>query len=311
MEKIDELLQELSTKKNVNISPIKNGSYETLESFWENFLKPLLPDKSIVLKWHELLMKYVNDSEAIFAIRAYHNWPNKKHNDTDLRRGFYTKINNKDYSFFFTDNYFATYFEKMLSNNYVPDYNSFKASMLNHQFPARFGRSTKAEKSKALYDINAKNDPGFQKNGYKLSHLVDVGNNYWINNENFSLTRLLDIYELRGKYSDWKRDTYNSNNYVRHMTITDNFFELKKIMVAHFLRFIHPFNYILTPRKSFQSFDGVSITRKDIGEYQPLLDYISNKYHEMYGDAFVEYKKLLLSEPKSQKDIKINLTITV
>lgn len=291
--------------------PITKNTYETLDDFWDNFIKPLLPQKDTVLKWHAIIKKYVNDDSPVFAIRTYHNWTDKNHNNKELRRGFYTIVDNLDYSFFFTDNFFVAYFEKMVLDNYVPEYDEFKEMMKNHQFPARYWKASCEEKEKALYNINAQN-PGFMKHKYKISHIIDVGDNYWIGNEKKSIKKICNEYNLRGDYLDWKNESKSINDkyFVRHITINDSNPKLKEIFKEHFLRFVDPLNYILTPSKSIQIFTNSKIAHNDIGEYDNFKEYTKNKFKEIYGDIYIDYLNMLhYKEPETMGKIKINLQI--
>lgn len=293
------------------LTPIVKNTYETLDDFWDNFIAPLLPQKDTVLKWHEIIKKYINDDSPVFAIRAYHNWADKKHDNKELRRGFYTVIDNLDYSFFFTDNFFVSYFEKMVLDNYVPKYDEFTDMMKNHQFPARYWKSSKEEKERALYNIAAQN-PGFMKHKYKISHIIDVGDNYWISGENKSIKKICDDYNLRGNYQDWKDESKSKDDkcFIRHITIEDSNPKLKEIFKEHFLRFVDPLNYIITPSKSTQIFTNLKIAYNDIGEYDKFKEYTKNKYKEIYGDIYSDYLNMLhYKEPETIGKTKINLQI--
>ena len=47
--------------------------------------------------------------------------------------------------------------------------------------------------------------------------------------------------------------------------------DLRKILVAHFLRIVHPFNSFLVPQKKHLSYNG-----KNIGEEPELINYVKN-----------------------------------
>ena len=104
------LSKKLETINNPRIPGVVSGYSETIKDFWDDFIQPLLPDKKVVIRFYEMLLKYVNDPDAVYALRAFFNWKdNKVRDNKDLRRGF---LNDTDlgYSFFYTDNYFAAYF---------------------------------------------------------------------------------------------------------------------------------------------------------------------------------------------------------
>ena len=101
------------------------------------FLLELI-SKEIISQWCNLLYRYIDDSNVVFAIRKFGD--RGRNGDYDLRRGFYT-LTNKDYSFFYTDNYFSAYFFKMAFDGFVPNYEEFKNLLISRKFPARFGQS--------------------------------------------------------------------------------------------------------------------------------------------------------------------------
>src|SRR5690554_5306452 len=140
------------------IPELRDGHSNTIELFWEDFIKPLLPDKDCVLKWNELLIRYSKEPDAVYAIRAFFNWSNRHvevERGDELRRGFLTIPNNATYKYFYTDNFFAAYFQKMALDNYCPTIEEFKDMMQSRKFPARFGRSCHLERVKASYKIDA------------------------------------------------------------------------------------------------------------------------------------------------------------
>ena len=148
------LSKELASINSQNrVSQIQSGSDKTIDDFWTSFIEPALPDKNVVIKWFELLSDYVDQEDAVFALRCYGNWGSyQAKDDYTLRRGFYN-LTDKDYSFFYTDNFFAAYFAKMAVDNYVPTLSEFKTMMQTREFPARFGRSASVERAKAAYSI--------------------------------------------------------------------------------------------------------------------------------------------------------------
>jgi hypothetical protein len=67
--------------------------------------------------------------------------------------------------------------------------------------------------------------------------------------------------------------------------------EEKSLVKAHFLRFIDPLNYYVTPSPKYEK-NSVS---PRIGEYSVLNYFMNNKYEELYGTKFMnEYKKMAL-----------------
>lgn len=179
----------------------------------------------------------------------------------------------------------------MAIDNYIPDYKEFKDCMLNRTFPARFGRSTKEEREKAAYSIDGKygKDPGFGRAGYKIAHIINSGKEFIYNNKKYTIKEICDSYFPRGKYIDWNIDK-KLNCYVRHIDVGN--YE-KKLLIAHFMRFICPLNYVFTPKKSKQKIKG-KVYGNDIAESLLLQRCAIKNMHKRYGSIYKEYLKLVL-----------------
>lgn len=291
--------------KNIDKPPlplVKTGSDETIEGFWNNFVLPLLPDKDVSISIYHMLLRYINEPDAVYAIRSFGSWSNRKHDNKELRRGFFNTTDS-GYSFFYTDNFFAAYFCKMAIDGYVPDYAEFKQAMISREFPARFGPyDSKFEKEKAAYSIDGKKgrDPLFSKKGYKIAHIINTGENFWVNGENLKIKQICEMYYPRGNYNDWKldRDSYGSL-YVRHLGKMKP--EAKEIIKAHFLRFICPLNYILTPGKNHH-ITVKKVLNKDIAESPELQQYAMEQFRIIYGSDYEDYLKHLMIAPISEID---------
>ena len=104
------LQEKLNAIREPRIPNIEVGSSETIAEFWDAFVAPKLIPVEYVREWWDLLKRYVEEPDALFAIRTFGNgrdW------DRDLRRGFYNIVTNDTYRFFYTDNFFTAYFFKM------------------------------------------------------------------------------------------------------------------------------------------------------------------------------------------------------
>lgn len=83
--------------------PNLHGTAKSIEDFYNKFIEPYLPNVSQVIKWHKILIKYVQEEDAVLAFRT----GNTK---GQLRRGWETVITNDTYRIIYTDNFFAHYF---------------------------------------------------------------------------------------------------------------------------------------------------------------------------------------------------------
>lgn len=297
------LEEKLNTISNPKMFPLPSGTSKTIDDFWNDFIKPMLPNKTTVLKMHNMLVKYVNDPDAIFVVRAFGSWcKNAVESDEsdELRRGFITIPDNASFRYFFSDNFYAAYFVKMVYDDYCPSYEEFKAAMINRVFPARFGRSCKLERNKAAYSVGGK-DPGISKSGYKIAHIVDAGNHFSIDSlDDAGINELAKVYSFpRGRYSDWKKEMVDGVElFVRHHDVSDN---TLKVLKSHFLRFVDPLNYFLAPKAKWRNNYFNSFTNNilndvgyDIAEYKPLLDYVSDQFKQIYGKDYEDFLTMIL-----------------
>jgi hypothetical protein len=293
--KLVPLSKELASINSQNrISQIQPGSDKTIDAFWTSFIK--LPDINVVKNWFKLLCDYVDQNDAVFALRVYGNWASyKTKDDYTLRRGFYN-LTDKDYSFFYTDNFFAAYFAKMAVDNYVPTLSEFKTMMQTREFPARFGRSASIERAKAAYSIDGKNgeDPGFNTNGYKIAHVVDSGKKIFSKGQIMTIGQICNKYCNRGDYKDWTlhNDSFGSF-YARDLKMDS---AARELLVAHFLRFACPMNYIFTPKKDCHKL-GVKVYMNDIAECEELQQYAMRKFHSIYGVDYENYLDRIMLPP--------------
>lgn len=311
------LTKKLQTLNVPALKQVTKGNATTIADFWNQFVVPLLPDPKVVKEWFKLLDKFVDDVDAVLAIRCYFSWQHPKLKDSDtLRRGFYN-LTDKDYTFFYTDNFFAAYFAKMAIDGYVPSYNDFKQCMLSREFPARFGPSSSEERAIAAYSIDGKKgkDPGFCANGYKIAHIVDAGQDFYVTGQILTIGEICEKYCDRGDYTDWvlHTDTFGNFN-ARDLKMNQ---AAKDLLIAHFLRFACPMNYILTPGR-YHHLLGVKIKYNDIAECEELQQYAMHKFYAIYGQDYEDFLKrillpssLLLTNLPNEKDLgdkTINIT---
>lgn len=288
-------------------------SCDSIEDFWEKFVKERLPKPDVVFKWNNLLKRYVEEEDCVFAIRAFGNWESKKQDyeknkNEALRRGFLTHTN-INCSFFYTDNYFAAYFMKMALDGYVPKYDDFYNAMLTRKFPARFGRyDSEFEAKRAAYSLQGK-DPGLNKGGYKLAHIVNVGKDYCYDNKRFTIGEICNNFFPRGDYNQWTlmSDAYGEY-YARKLQIkSETSHEARTFLKAHFLRFTSPMNYILTPKKSLHK-TAVKVNGNDIAESIELQTYAMKKLRDIYGECYDQYlEDILYVEHKTNKYLGIEM----
>lgn len=294
------LLQKLDNIAFPAVQPLPNGHATDIGEFWDTFIKEMMPDPATVLHWHNTLMDYIQRPDAMFAVRFYNNAPPERYDD--LRRGFLTKTS-EAYSFFYTDNFHAAYFAKMVLDGYVPSATELASAYNNRQFPSRFGLDTSNERS--MMAIPKGRDPKIQTAGYKLAHIINVGKDYFLNGSTVSLSSIVQSYFPGGTRNDYTlHSDHTGSYYARQFPVTS---DIKQYLIAEYLRFVHPFNYFLTPKKTC----AISSVTKDIAEYQPVVDFVRDKYAAIYGKAYDEFLDLIMVNKNtlthSQASTVINL----
>jgi hypothetical protein len=284
------LQEKLDTIREPRISEIEVGASETIAEFWDAFVAPKLIPAEYVQEWWDLLKRYIEEPDALFAIRTFGNgrdW------DRDLRRGFYNIVTNDTYRFFYTDNFFTAYFFKMAYDHYIPTYEDFKETMISRKFPARFGRSQRSERDKAAISLAGK-DPYIANAGYKISHIMNAGADIWDGERLAKISDICEDYFPRDEYEDWTLHEDSSGSfYARDIEVDEHGKELLK---AHFLRLTCPMNFILTPKRNLQQLR-VHVRLNDIGESDQLQKYAMKKFHEIYGSMYEEFLSKIAMKP--------------
>lgn len=266
-----------------NYCPVLPKGINTASSvvdLYAQCIKNNMPKKAVVIGWHNLLKKYVEDPKAVFFIRRYASGRDKD-KKWDIRRGFKTVYDNT--SFVFVDNFFAHYFYAMAINGFVPDYDDFKGFILDRKIPYGYSvvsleRDHQAYKKGSQYPLNSR--------GWKLSHVFSANENDYSFNYKSESASLFP----KGKYEDFiiqGGSTYPFRKMVGYVSSND----LLKIK-AHFLRVVHPINHFLTPKTTLQvSSCGI----KDIGEYPELITLMKDILSKQYGEVFTEYQKMIMA----------------
>lgn len=303
------LIEKLKNIKNTStVSPLNEypdiKTAKDLDTLWINVIEPNLPSKSTIEKWHNILMEYIKQSDAVFCLRAY---ASPSGNSPILRRGFLNKVfiaGNEAFETFYVDNGFTAYFYSMAKDGYVPkDCNEFKSLIKSREFPCSFIQ-TNSEKQLAAYfkGIN----PEISKKGYKIAHIFSAGDNYNDQSNFHSIGEFCEKIFPRGERSDWSNTTSAGHHYRRiDFHNTDEVNAIKAFAIAHFLRTVHPINYFLVPNKPNRYDEATNILKTniywyekgtefdEIGEYPALIEYVAAKIKARYGKIYDEFLSLI------------------
>lgn len=284
----------LETIDKTNIPELEDGKAKNIEEFYNKFIEPRLLKVDCVIKWHKLLLKYIEEDNAIFTLRAFGSYKSGTKNGEDLRRGFIT-FTNLGFKTVFIDNFFTSIFFAMAYRGYIPKYEEFKKMMISRKFPIGC-RQTDEEKKYAAF-IKVKN-PKIQSKGYKIAHIYSAGENFNFSKKNLqSIGKFCDHFVTRGAYSDWKEeniDEYGKYHYRFREIEKKDETDVKKFLIAHFLRTVHPMNYFLCPKskyrgKIYNTYHINGLEKHDIGEEENLISYVSKKFHEIYTKDGIDY----------------------
>ena len=298
MSQISRLAIKLSTINKPAITPLHTGHSETLADFYNDFIEHHMFNRDTVLAIHRALIEYVKKPNAVFAIRSYFSAPKHELYHT-LRRGWLTRTTS-GYSFFYTDNFYTAYYAKFAYDDFTFSADELLDAHLKYQFPSRFGQWTTEEKEKCA--IPAGKNPGFNSAGYKLAHIFATAeDNYCHNDTKYSLKEIVSNFFNGGERDDYQPN--QDNVYMRDNFATPEI--AKEFLIAHFLRFVDPLNYVILPKASCEDFFG-----RGIAEHKPLLAFIQSKMHEIYGDEYTKFLKIIMApqiDTNIDGDNKINL----
>jgi hypothetical protein len=270
------------------IEKLPSGDTNSVEEFYKNVILINSPDKDIVEKWHQLLMEYVNDREAVFFIRRYASDSN---NDwTMIRRGFLTEYDS-GLKYVFCDNYFAHYFFMMAMQGIVPSYNDFKSIILNRKLPYGY-MVTKEELPYQAYQKGK--SVNINMAGWKLDHINSVNENYSFDYKNEN-----KILFPKGEQSHWTKKS--GDDFCTRKIDPAEIKNHKEKVIAHFLRLVHPMNYFLTPQKKNCTYD--------VGGSHEMIEFVRNKKREKYGKLYEEFEKLIYVGTTGSPSLSFNYIV--
>ena len=292
-----------------------NGD-KTVKDFWFNVIETKdnpLPTKDTMERWNNFFNAYLKSDKVVLAIRKgnersprslMENTP-----DDILRRGFLTKTDS-DFDFFYTDNGFATMFEKAVIDNDISNLNP-KDLLTYLQTPesvVRFHQCCETERAKAFYGIKGPGPTTISESGYTLAHIFDTCDHFYDDSLGFNdigLEEALDTFNVsKGRYSDYTKHSLNGTEvfYRDNYPIMDAA-NVKKLLVAHFLRFLNPLNYFLCPKdkngrskKVYCEFHDTIKNRvfNNISGYEPLIHFAYQRFKEKYGKVYDDFLKLIM-----------------
>ena len=268
--KINDMI--LYIKEHYTITPFENGHAKNAEDFFNKMIKWQFANKKSIKSIHNSLMKYVKRTDAVFPIRLYGSAKKDKYDM--LRRGFLSVYKN-GLKTFFCDNTFAMPFVAMKLSDKT--YTTF--DLLEHlnqkNVLCSFG-STSEERDLAYYICDSSNKINLNTSGWYLAHIVPVGYDF------IGKQRLSRVF-VNTNRAEWMAN----EKHIRYIDRLPNENELS-ILVAHFLRLIHPLNSFIIPQNKFIAYDG-----KRLGEEQELINIVQNYIKSEFPKEYSELSEVM------------------
>ena len=259
----------------------------------------------------------------------------------NTRRGALTIVANKlgvpKFGYIYVSNFDAQEMYNMILNVPNPSMKEYFEMIYSGAYFLHYDKGGSCIES----DISFYNNYGHMRggvlsdSGYYFAHIYDVNGEYFYDNncvEKAFIDKLFPLGESKQNsnwdmVSDWlelkkiekDQEKYkilnnakifcnDKNKRVRIISWDDRTIELgEKIMRAHFLRFIHPFNYFLVPAKKY-SFNAITSV---IGEYRPLISYVKERQNNIINsnDRLREYYQIYLNNIMIGRGIDFENTI--
>ena len=281
--------------KTSTVERLKADTAKDFDELWKKVIEPNLPDKDSVIGWHNLLMQYIQQDNAVFTLRCYPD-----------RRGFLNKVfvhNKESFETFYTDNSVPFYFYSMAKDGFVPNIAEFNDAMINNRmFPCSYFPSKGVYPQGKNHGINSK--------GYKLAHIFSTGENYDKKAGYTSITNFCEAEFPNANITKWNSVLPNGK-YYRRIDIDDHpkAETVRAFAVAHFLRSVYPLNYFLVPmttgiedkeskikKTNIYWYDNEGREREEIGENSELIEYVASKIKSMYENEFGKSGKSVYQE---------------
>ena len=266
-------------KKKGVVSFPKKGLAENATDFFNQIIKWQFQHKATIQAIHKALLEYVKRPDAVFAIRLYGSAPREKY--FLLRRGFLSEYQD-GLKTLFCDNTFAMPFAalKLHGKCYTA---SDLVEHLNQKNVVCGFKIDKEERKLAYYKCNNYSHINLNDSGWYLAHILPVGYNFAGKQR---LTKVLP----NPKRAEWELDPAHIRRVDR--SFTENEYA---VLVAHFLRLVHPLNSFVIPKQDYVAYDG-----KNLGEEQELInivqDYVKAEFPEEYAEL-----QTLMQIPEQEK----------
>lgn len=266
-------------KKKGVVSFPKKGLAENATDFFNQIIKWQFQHKATIQAIHKALLEYVKRPDAVFAIRLYGSAPEGQY--VLLRRGFLSEYQD-GLKTLFCDNTFAMPFAALKLHDKCYTASDLVEHLNQSNVVCGFGSTTK-ERELAYYRCNSYSHINLNDSGWYLAHILPVGYNF------AGKQRLTKVFP-NPKRAEWELDPAHIRRVDR--SFTENEYA---VLVAHFLRLVHPLNSFVIPKQDYVAYDG-----KNLGEEQELInivqDYVKAEFPEEYAEL-----QTLMQIPEQEK----------
>jgi len=291
---------EFLKKDSVYAPIILDKTINNVQDLYDNFISEYLLDREeitdCIIKWHQLLVWYVKQPNAVLLSRLYESKKDKDGNWNN-RRGSLTHCecdDGCDFDYAFASNNFARLFFTMAVNGYVPDKDDFYDVMVNRKISLLSIYGTTKVERKIMCYLEKPYNKKFYTDQWYLAHIVSVNDEKYEGHDAININNVFELGDVEQWEEDFKRKIKLRN--IKKSKISTN---EKEVAVAHFLRFVDPINYFVVP-----SIKHVDYTKVDIddgfplGENKHVVSFMRKKQQQRYGSIFDDFLKLALADEK-------------
>lgn len=297
-------------KVNFKFDEVPEISTHTVAEFFNSTSRKVIPASECIIAMHKMLCEYAkdalgDDNPARFLSRL-HESVAVGNGIVETRRGFCT-IMDDGLSYVFASNYFARVVYILTKFGWRPDLNDFKDMISNRRVSVGYIRTTNEERNISYYPANKdaeyKLGLGFRTPNWYLAHIVGVMDPF-VGHEGIDLRGCV---LPRGGVDDWNC-MMDDGSRVRkiHSCLSK---EEKEVVVAQFLRFLDPINYVLVPNQKHEVHSPQKRTR--IGEEPCLISYLKRWMHKYVNEKepglYEDFCRLALAPVESFEGIDADL----
>ncbi len=274
----------------------------TIGNFFEQTTLTVIPAAEHIIAMHKMLVEYAKEAlkennPARFLSRL-HESVAMGHGITETRRGGYTVMAD-GLKYAFASNYFARVIYVLTYCGWNPCLDDFMDMICKQRVCLGYPyKHTKGEDRISAYPTRRKDaeyylSDCFYTPDWYLAHIVGVMDPF-VGHEEIDLR---GVVLPRGELADWKNE---DGVPVRKMPICLSK-KAKEVVVAQFLRFVSPINYVLVPNEKREIHSPQ--TRNRIGEEPCFISFLRRWMHKYVNDKepglYEEFCKLALAPVES------------